>query len=105
MQQLLALTLVCVILFVRIASISFWKDTDFSRCLGYTGNNNTEAIEKEALAFVDYSLKHQLIQVISGPMESIAESAVELFGFWECIKETNSNITKLFITASDGDHH
>lgn len=93
MQQLIGLSLICLIFLVRMASISFWRDSDFALCLGYNEKvNDTHTMDKEALNWIDYSLKGMVIQLFANPTESIAQSGVELFGYWECLKVT-ANLT------------
>lgn len=95
MQPLIALSLVCVIVFIRLASISFWRDTEFAICLGYVNKvNDTYTMDKEALEWIDFSLKGKVIDMLSNPTESIAQSGVELFGYWDCLKVT-ANLTNL----------
>ena len=89
MQQIFGLLLICSILFIRMGSILIWRDSEFSQCLGY---NQTESPDKDALSWIEYVLKGQILQLHSNPTESIAASGVELVGLWECIKFT-ANVT------------
>ena len=85
-QQLIGLALICVIFLVRMASISVYRDSDFATCLGYNDKlNDTHTMDKEALAWIDYSLKGMIVELFTNPTESIAQSGVELFGYWECL--------------------
>lgn len=93
-QQLFALLFVCTILFIRMGAISFWRDTQFSRCLGYVNNATGPSMDEEALAWIDYSLKGQILQLLSKPTESIAESGVEMYEFYECFT-ASYNLTDL----------
>lgn len=88
MYHLIALSLICLTLLVNLGTISVWNDSDFARCMRVPVLNTTEAMNSEAMTWIDEVLKGQVYDLFSNPKESIVSSVMKLTNTWECILET-----------------
>ena len=92
MYPLIALSLVCLTLLVELGTLSVWNDSGYTKCMGVPQINSTDAMNEQAMIWIDEVLKGQIYDLFNNPKQSIVDSIMKLANSWECILE-NTNIT------------